>query len=140
MENVWLKADPKELFSGIVSFEKGISLTELLVAINKRLNALLSKDHIIGHAWLMNVFSLDDLRLVFKNKILPLLQEFFYNDYAKIGLVLGDAFVKQRKVERKLFASFTNENELAGEYEDKVIYTLANPSDLKPNDFAAIYQ
>jgi len=37
------------------------------------------------------------LKLVFKNKIVPLLQEYFYGDYKKIGLVLGDSFVKKEE-------------------------------------------
>ena len=64
----------------------GINLPEMLNVINARLEALLSKDHTIGHAWLMKIDTMEKLQSAFKNKILPLLQEFFYNDYAKIGL------------------------------------------------------
>lgn len=118
----------------------GLRLDLLLESVNQRLEVLLSKDHTIGHAWLMNVFSLTDLQAVFRTKIIPLLQEFFYNDYVKIGLVLGDAFVKQQKVEKRNFARFKDEHELAAEYEDKVIYTLADPYRLELKDFIAIYQ
>ena len=70
----------------------------MLETINKRLEVLLSKDQKVGHAWLMDVYSLEDLRHVFKNKIIPLLQEYFYNNYAKIGLVLGNKFVEKIKL------------------------------------------
>ncbi len=118
----------------------GVNLHTLLSAINKRLEALLSKDHTIGHAWLMNVFSLEDLQSAFKNKILPLLQEFFYNDYAKIGLVLGNEFVETEDVKADLFAKFKGSDELAGDYTEKVIYKLKNPSDINLQGFMSIYK
>lgn len=71
----------------------GINLSKLLLFINKRIERLLSKDYKIGHAYFVNVASLDDLRTVFNNKILPLLQEYFFNDYARIGLVIGEVFI-----------------------------------------------
>ena len=140
MEAQWLESKPAELFAGIVQFNGGVDLSQLLKAVNERLEVLLSKDHTIGHAWLMSVFSVEDLKEVFRNKIIPLLQEFFYKDYAKIGLVLGSAFVKPRKVERKIFANFKDENELAAEYEDTIIYTLSDTNDLQLNDFISIYK
>lgn len=139
-EAEWMAADPKDLFSEIVTFENGLDLSELLSAINNRLKVLLTKDHSIGHAWLMNVFSTEDLQTAFKNKILPLLQEYFYNDYAKIGLVLGDRFVQQTKAGKWLFAKFKDENELYAEYEDRLIYSLKDCSELTIDDFKSIYK
>jgi len=118
----------------------GIRLEKMLQKINERLEAILTKDHTIGHAWLMKVHSLEDLQGAFKNKILPLLQEFFYNDYAKIGLVLGDVFVLQKSVGKSLFSNFKDNSELASDYEDKVIYTLANTADIDLDGFKSIYK
>ena len=117
----------------------GINLELMLKAINSRLNVLLSKDHTIGHAWLMNVYSLHDLQLAFKNKILPLLQEYFYINYAKIGLILGDKFVKQDIV-KGIFAKFKDEQEIAGDYEGNILYSLIDPMILTIEDFKSIYQ
>jgi len=119
---------------------QGINLARLLEKINARLLSLLDKDHTIGHAWLLNIMSVPDLQAAFKNKILPLLQEFFYNDYAKIGLVLGDKFVSQEEVNKGLFAKFKDNNELAAEFEGKTIYTLKDPFELSLEDFKSIYQ
>ena len=116
----------------------GINMEQLLTAINKRLVVLLSNDNAIGHAWLMNVYSLKDLQLAFKNKIYPLLQEYFYNNYAKIGLVLGDKFVAQ-KSEKKIFATFLDGENISGDYEGNTIYTLRDPSTLTIEDFKSIY-
>ena len=118
----------------------GINLPLLLQTINRRIEALLTKDHCIGHAWLMQVNDVLNLQTAFKEKILPLLCEFFYNDYAKIGLILGDAFVLQDKVTKGLFAKFDDVNELAADYEDKIIYTLKDPFELDVKDFQSIYQ
>lgn len=121
----------------ITESPEGIDLPEMLNTINARLEALLSKDHTIGHAWLMKIDTLEKLQSAFKNKILPLLQEFFYNDYAKIGLVLGKSFVESKTV-GKQFAKF--DDELASDFADKIIYSLKNPFDLKAGDFTSIYQ
>jgi 5-methylcytosine-specific restriction protein B len=57
----------------------------------------------------MNLKTTRDLRLAFKDKIVPLLQEYFYGDYGKIGLVLGEGFVKSHSKSKTPFANFTYE-------------------------------
>ena len=57
----------------------------------------------------MNIKTTEALRLAFKDKIVPLLQEYFYGDYGKIGLVLGDGFVKSHSKSNNPFASFNYE-------------------------------
>ena len=66
-----------------------IDLQKLLEAINKRVEFLLDKDHMIGHAYFVNVNTIDDIIEVMRNKIIPLLEEYFYGDNEKIGMVLG---------------------------------------------------
>ncbi|OWP78448.1 McrB family protein [Flavobacterium oreochromis] len=75
----------------------GINLNTLLKTINNRIEVLLDRDHTIGHSYFINVNSLEDLKNTFKTNIIPLLQEYFYNDYEKIALVLGEEFVAIRK-------------------------------------------
>jgi 5-methylcytosine-specific restriction protein B len=87
----------------------GINLSNLLTTINARIETLIDRDHTIGHAFFMNVKNIDDLRTVFMNKIIPLLQEYFYGDYGKIGLVLGKGFVEQNDPKGNLFADFDYE-------------------------------
>lgn len=74
---------------------KGISLARLLDTLNRRIAFLLDEDHQIGHAYFCSIDHDDEeqLKLVFRNKIVPLLREYFYNDHGKVRLVLGDAFV-----------------------------------------------
>lgn len=66
-----------------------IELQELLKAINNRIEFLLDKDHLIGHSYLVKVETFDDLKEVFRNSIIPLLQEYFYDDFEKIKFVLN---------------------------------------------------
>ncbi len=85
----------------------GVNLKTLLRAINIRLEKLLTKDHQIGHAFFINVFSEADLYNAFYQKLIPQLQEYFYGDFGKIGLVLGSAFVKLKEEKSKVgFATF----------------------------------
>lgn len=85
--------------SYVEQFEKvncsGINLKEILKAINSRIETLVDRDHTIGHSYFMNVKAESDLRLIFKDKIVPLLQEYFFGDFGKIGLVLGSSFVEK---------------------------------------------
>ncbi len=124
----------------VVNFT-GVNIQTLLETINQRLSVLLTKDHTIGHAWLMDVYSLEDLQAAFKNKLLPLLQEYFYNNYAKIGLVLGDAFFEQQQPAGKnIFASFKSAAEIAEDHSDKMVYVFKRAEDLSIKDFKSIYE
>ena len=85
----------------------GFNLEELLSTINERIEALLDRDHTIGHSYFIKINSGDTeaLQESFENKIIPLLQEYFYHDYEKIALILGSGFV-ERKEGKVSFAKF----------------------------------
>ncbi len=86
----------------------GFYLDEVLETINKRIEALLDRDHCIGHSYFIKITNGDIAALAqtFQNKIIPLLQEYFYHDYEKIALILGKGFV-ERKEEKVVFAKFS---------------------------------
>ena len=86
---------------------KGFNLKELLNTINERIEALLDRDHTIGHSYFIKIKSGDTeaLQEAFENKIIPLLQEYFYHDYEKVALILGSGFV-ERKEGKVSFAKF----------------------------------
>lgn len=73
----------------------GYALKDILSTINDRIRVLKDREHQIGHSYFMKCKTEEDLINVFKNNIVPLLQEYFYGNYAYIGLVLGDGFVKK---------------------------------------------
>lgn len=72
----------------------GVNLADLLKTINQRIEILRDRDHRIGHSYLLKIKDISELRLVFKDKIIPLLQEYFYGDWSKLAMVLGKNFVK----------------------------------------------
>jgi 5-methylcytosine-specific restriction protein B len=82
-----------------LSFD-GVELERLLTTLNERVEALYDRDHTIGHAFFMEVRSLSDLESVFRRKVLPLLQEYFYERWSDIRRVLNDLgegdFVRKR--------------------------------------------
>lgn len=99
----------------------GIDLKEVLETINARIEVLLDRDHLIGHSYFLGVDSIATLMSRFKNNIIPLLQEYFYGDYGKIGLVLGKGFVTKTEGMKVSFADFSYDSEM---YQDKITYTL----------------
>jgi 5-methylcytosine-specific restriction protein B len=98
---------------------EGIDLSKLLKVINERIEVLLNRDNLIGHSYFLNIASLEDLKKVFFNNIIPLLQEYFYGDYGKIGLVFGNGFVKLKPSTAK-FAKFDYDND----FSDKKVYEI----------------
>ncbi|WP_317372524.1 AAA family ATPase [Helicobacter canis] len=98
-EFIEMMPNPSELEK--ISCDDGeIDLKELLKAMNNRIEFLLDRERTIGHSFFFEKavnkgndsygLTLTDLKAVFKNKILPLLQEYFYDDYAKINAVLNN--------------------------------------------------
>ena len=82
----------EELLTDIVI--DNINVKEMLETMNRRIEALYDREHTLGHAFFIPLknkekATLDQLASIFKNKIIPLLQEYFYEDYEKIMLVLG---------------------------------------------------
>lgn len=88
-----------------------IRLDELLKIINYRIEALLGKDHCLGHSYFLKVKDLAGLKHVIFNEIIPLLQEYFYGNFGRIAQVLGSGFVKSEAVLPKRFAQMADEDE-----------------------------
>ncbi len=76
-----------------------LDLSAILRAMNERLRYLLDRDHQIGHAWLFGVRSLADLRERFAGRILPLLTEYFFDDWSRACLVIGEHSTKVRSTD-----------------------------------------
>ena len=66
----------------------GVNLQKILAELNKNIKNLYDRDHTIGHAYFMKCESRADIDKVFRNKIIPLLQEYFFDDYERINEVL----------------------------------------------------
>ncbi|NDP28710.1 MAG: AAA domain-containing protein [Flavobacterium sp.] len=106
---------------GIVN---GIDLEILLNTINARIEKLIDKDHKIGHSYFLKVNSIEKLKFAFKNEIIPLLEEYFFGDYGKIGLVIGVSFVE--KVNHSFeFAAFEDyDNDVKSDLKEKAVFRI----------------
>ena len=86
----FIEMPPKYNLLKTINCKEGeINLQDLLEAINTRIEFLLDKDHLIGHSYFINIETFEDLKEVFKNSIMPLLQEYFYDDFEKIKFILN---------------------------------------------------
>lgn len=114
-----------------------VNLKQLLETINQRIEVLIDKDHQIGHSYFIGIQNLDDLKLVFKDKIIPLLEEYFYGDFGKIGLVLGGSFIYQEENKAKFPKNFNYENDFL---EDKKVYRFTPFENWDEQTFISVYE
>ena len=120
----------------ILSEVENMDLSKLLETINQRIEVLIDKDHQIGHSYFIGIQDLEDLRRTFKDKIIPLLEEYFYGDFGKIGLVLGGAFIESVENKTTFPKNFEYEKDFL---EDKKIYHITPSKDWDEKAFRSIY-
>lgn len=119
----------------------GVELGKLLRRINDRLEYLSDRDRQIGHAYFMKAKSLTDLRDCFRLQIIPLLQEFFFDDWSRVQLVLskkdgGSPFIaRQQLAGAKLFSAGDDTVQ-----EDRVRYTPTDPATWDAAAFQSLYE
>lgn len=83
---------------GLLSPLPGVDLRAVLTTLNERIALVLDRDHQIGHSYLLNLEDAAQLHFAWYNRVLPLLQEYFYNDSERLHAILGDGFLEQRKI------------------------------------------
>ena len=110
---------------------EGVNCKRMLEEMNKRITTLLDREHQIGHTYLLDVDTMEELSYAFQNKIFPLLQEYFFDDWSKIRAVLNqNDFVNEQFLDL----------EQAGE--DRTIYERLPSDDPKwkdPEAYKKIY-
>ena len=125
-----------DLLSDIVI--EGINLGDLLHAMNQRIEVLCDRDHTIGHAYLMGVQTLPDLDRAFRFKVLPLLQEYFYENWAQVRRVLAD-FGEGDFVRRRVQPAIPADGDQDVQDEPAVRYSV-NPQPFPISAFLRIYE
>lgn len=99
----------------------GYQVSQVLKTINSRIEKLIDKDHAIGHSYLLNKDKDSVVDSFYKN-IIPLLQEYFFGDYGKLGLVLGKGFVHLKHDDHDdIFAYF---NDAPDDFENRNVYKI----------------
>ena len=117
-----------------------IDMVRMLSTINQRIEKLIDRDHRIGHAYFMEVSTKGDLTETFRDKVIPLLQEYFFGDFGKIGLVLGDSFIEKEKSADFSFANFATYDENGNVSEDLKLRAVYKIKDQREWNFASIYE
>lgn len=122
-----------------------INLRALLEAINSRIRFLLSRDMTIGHSYLINVRNFDELKDVLLSRIIPLLQEYFYDDWHRIQLVFRDVGPNREKVEPQIIRhEQLKEVEVIGfdhdDFEDSIEYSVTPEDKITPVAIRKIYE
>lgn len=131
----------KEELENFVSFFETYNIkfyhVELMKAINLRIEKLIDTDHMIGHSYFLNINTIDKLKLTLRNGVIPLLQEYFFGDYGKIGLVLGSKFVLKNDNDSSsnIFADFDYQDKSS--LENREIYPLADIASMSNQDFTS---
>ena len=118
-------------------FIEDINVVQMLHVINKRIEKLINKDHQIGHSYFLNITNKKDLQIAFKDKVIPLLEEYFFGDYGKIGLVLGNSFIRKTDNNEIGFASFENyDDSIVSDLNERPVYEIKPMAEW---DFNGIY-
>jgi hypothetical protein len=83
---------------GLLGKLSGVDLGAVLTSLNERIALILDRDHQIGHSYFLRLEDAATLHFAWYNRVLPLLQEYFYNDTERLHAVLGDDFLERRKI------------------------------------------
>lgn len=133
--------------NGLIDDNEGgtIDLRALLQAMNNRIQFLLHRDLTLGHAYFFKVKTFSDLQTVFTQQLIPLLQEYFYNDWHRIQLVFNDVrednhAVTPQIIQHKVVSAETVLGFAHQDFEDQIEYSVAEPSEITAQAISKIYQ
>lgn len=136
-----LMPEPDRL-EDIVLKDKTIDLESLLIAMNHRIEILFDREHTIGHAYFFNdqgnVINGEELPSVFRKKIVPLLTEYFFEDWSKVRTVLGDD--QQNASREQQFVTTVDSNKLLKTDAPEEIYRVNDQAFTNPDSYTKIYK
>ena len=106
-----------------------INLKEIFNNLNTKIKILLDRDHQIGHSYFVNVSDEGQLKQIWFDSIIPLLNEYFYGDWEKLKLVIP-GFIKTEDIPK----------ELQSECDEKKYYEFKTLKDIESDDFKALLE
>lgn len=121
--------------SSLLGTVEDIDLAALLDRINLRVSALMGQDYQLGHSYFMNINDVAELHLVWYQQIIPLLKEYFYNDFERLKAVLDKQFVQSIDSNAKLIGDLQHLYNLESQY----VITVFSPDATFINALKAIY-
>jgi 5-methylcytosine-specific restriction protein B len=83
----------------LLGLVEGIDLKAVLTTINQRIEYLIDREHRIGHAFFIGCETAEQVRAAMRDKVIPLLQEYFFEDWSRIHAVLGGGFIQEDKLD-----------------------------------------
>ena len=128
---------PEPFHADIRKDVDGIDCRRLLEAMNRRIAVLLDREHQIGHTYFLGIDTAAALASTFRTRIVPLLQEYFYDDWEKIRAVLNrNSFVRKSDPPAELVRMDLVDA-------DRAVYELLPAQDGRwtaPTEYRSIYE
>ena len=128
---------PDPAHPGLDADVDGVDCRRLLAAMNRRIAGLLDREHQIGHTYFLGIDTLELLASTFRTRVMPLLQEYFYDDWEKIRAVLNDnGFVRKLDLPEELAGTDLVD-------ESRALYEMPPAADVRwtaPAEYRAIYE
>jgi 5-methylcytosine-specific restriction protein B len=121
----FMEMEPLYNLNGMDLNIAGVKISVLLKTLNDRIEKMTDRDHRIGHSYFLGINNSKALMTVFRDKIIPLLQENFYGNYEKMGLILGKGFIEKIPDEKVGFANFSADE---NDFNDRLIYRINKES------------
>ncbi len=121
----------------ISSDAEGVNCRLLLQSMNRRIAVLLDREHQVGHTYFLRITTVERLKEIFLSRVLPLLQEYFYEDWEKIRAVLGEnRFIQRSDPPQELVAKgLVDQSHAVFE-----VLPEENDSWLDPQEYRSIYK
>ena len=123
-----------------------IELRKLLDVMNERIEFLLDRNFKLGHAYFKNVKEFAAIQSVFSDRVIPLLQEYFYDDWKKIQVVFGDIGEDGKKVESQIVSHQMKSRKEILRFDDDQFpddmrfYSIAKKDEITPAAIRKIYK
>lgn len=121
---------------------EGVDLQKLLEKMNERIRILFDREHQIGHTYFFGVKDMKSLKKVFQNRIIPLLQEYFYDNWENINLVLNqNGFIRSKSIDKFIDSGLFKKSELIDE-QGKIYEILSEDDESwnEPQSYINIYE